>query len=183
MVSYLYESYDAGSGTYINNYQEAYAYVLGNNTQFENYNWNTGTNSWTPNVLYTYSYDGNGNPTYEADQLYGNSGFAYTDQYFYYYSGFTVSGINNVTANFNASIFPNPTTANHLFVKLNADKAGVVSIAVYNNLGQLLRTLSTSITAGFNQIDLSLGSLAAGNYFIRTTDNAGSVTVLNFVKQ
>ena len=182
-VSYLYELWNSTTGTYVNNYQEAYAYVLGNNTRFENYNWDTTAAAWTPNILYTFSYDNNNNVTYELDQSYQNGAFANTDQYFYYYSGFTVSGIKQIANHLTVSLFPNPSTGNAT-ISFTADKPADILLNVYDADGNLLKQQRTWANAGLNQMPVNLAGFAAGNYFVQIVNSVdGKTGVLKLVKQ
>ena len=183
LVSYVYELWNAGTGAYVNNYQEGYAWVLSNNTQFENYTWDTTTNSWTPISLNTYSYDGNHNVIYEFDQTYTNGAFVNGAQYYYYYQQYTVSGIKNLDNDLNISLYPNPSTGNAV-ISYAAKNAGSIILNIYNALGNLMNQQKSSILAGENQLPVNLTGYATGNYFVQVVDGAsGKIGVLRMVKQ
>jgi hypothetical protein len=184
-VSYVYELWNSGSATYVNSYQEAYQNTLGNVTTFENYNWNTVQNSWTPLTLNTYSFDENHNCIYEQDQSFNSAvdTFGNTDLYYYYYTSFTVSGIKDPEGDMQLNIAPNPSSGANTVVSFNADKPGIVSVNVYDAAGKLTRCLKTGVTAGANQLPLKLSDLAPGSYFVQVNDNAGKSVALKFIKQ
>jgi len=183
LVSYVSELWNSNTGVYVNNYQEAYAYVLGNNTEFENYNWDTTRNTWAPQVLNTYSFDGNHNVIYELDQAFAAGTFGNTDQYFYSYMPFTVSGMNSLKNEMNLCIFPNPSSGNNVALSFTADYTTSLSVNVYDAQGRILKHIQLAANQGANQIPLNLQGLAAGNYFVRVSDNNRKGSVLKFVKQ
>lgn len=82
-----------------------------------------------------------------------------------------LSGIEDVTANANISIYPNPSSGSFTVELLNEQGAGEVSIDVWNTLGQKVFTSSEKIpNSGWKkEIDLCGGTAcgpAAGVYFI-----------------
>ena len=183
LVSYLYELWNASSGAYVNSYQEAYAWVLSNNTRFENYNWDTTSNTWTPLSLNTYNYDGNHNVIYEFDQSYVNGAFANAAQYYYYYQGYQVSGIKALNGDLKANLFPNPCNG-IATISFSAGKAGDFVWSVYDEQGNLLQQQHINSTPGLNQLQVNLTGYAAGNYLVQLVDAAGGKSgVLQLVKQ
>ena len=174
---------NGGLGGYVNNYYESYQYVLDNNTQFENFNWDTTNNTWIPNQLFTYSFDGHGNVVYEQDQLFTNGAFANTDLYFYYYNSYGVSDISETQNELGANVFPNPSNGSNVFIGLHSDVAGNVALSVYDGAGKIVKQQQSNICQGANQLQLNLSSLATGNYYIQVADNNGRASVLKFVKQ
>ena len=187
LQTYYYQLWDAsangGLGGFVNNYYENYQYVLDENTQFQNYNWNSVLGTWTPDLSITYNYDSRHNLVYEQDQQFASDTFGNTDLYFYYYSPYDVSAIYEVKNELNAGIFPNPISDGLTNVSLTTVTAGNVALNIYDLTGKLLKHQLTNVGIGVNQLQLNLPGLAAGNYYLQITDNSGMASVLKFMKQ
>jgi len=178
-------SANGGLGAYINYYSEIYEYVLGDNTQFNNYQWDTTITPQTKTNLlqYTYSYDVNHNVLYELDQTFASDTLGSTDQYFYTYHSFNVSGLSELANDLHVSVFPNPSTGNSAVLSFDSDKVNPVFVTTYDALGKILSEIQLTTSSGMNQIPLNLAGTASGNYFVKIADNNGKISVVKFVKQ
>lgn len=81
------------------------------------------------------------------------------------------------------TIFPNPTTNGLVKLALNNVPDGIYAIDVINVLGQVL--YSQSVTISNNNllyIDMKLGFLVSGTYFLRATSNIGFKGQVKLVK-
>lgn len=68
----------------------------------------------------------------------------------------------------NVSIYPNPasSSANVVF---NMEKAGKVSVKLYNMVGQEVNTFEENLPVGNNTLTINVGDYTSGVYFIKTT--------------
>jgi len=175
---------NGGLGAYINYYSEVYENSLGNNVQFNSYQWDTTQSPETskPLLQYTYAYDENHNVLYESDQTYAADTFGYTDQYFYNYSDFNVTGVNTVVHDLRIGVYPNPSTGLAV-LNLSMDKANEVSVKICDAVGKELKITQVNTTAGFNQIPLNLAGFASGIYFVEVADRSGKSSTLKLVKE
>jgi|GEM_PF-3076117 hypothetical protein len=183
LSSYSYGLWNANLGEFVHSYQESYDWELGNNTQFRNYNWDSTLNNWVPVTWNTYSFDGNHNIISESDLLYTNGAFANSALYYYYYEGYTVSGIKNVSSALNMSLYPNPSSGSAI-INFTAQTAGNLLLNIYDAQGNLLKQQKASTTSGQNQIPVNVENYSAGNYFVQVVDGAsGKSGVLQLLKQ
>ena len=75
------------------------------------------------------------------------------------------------------SIFPNPFT-NSATLEINLPEAGRVEVKIYNQIGQLLKTIAKNYqNAGVQVIDLETGDLEPGVYFCVVKTGEGMRTV------
>jgi hypothetical protein len=183
LAFYMVQLWDSSSG-YVNSYEELFAYVLGNMTQYENYSWDAVTSSWTPILQNTYSYDFFHNKTYELDATNRGGTFVGTDEYYYYYASYTVSGVNEVRNDLNATLYPNPAIENEINVSLNAVHNEVISTFIWDEQGKLISNSVKQASAGTNIFNIDLHGMAAGVYFLQLTGpQSDKSSVLKFVKQ
>lgn len=76
-------------------------------------------------------------------------------------------GITESTLNSNFSIYPNPAN-NNLNVTLSNSKSENVSVKIFNNIGQLVKTIDLGNTTDINQ-QIDLSDLRSGIYMVKTT--------------
>jgi hypothetical protein len=76
-------------------------------------------------------------------------------------------GITESTLNSNFSIYPNPAN-NNLNVKLSNSKSENVSLKIFNNIGQLVKTIDLGNTTDIDQ-QIDLSDLRSGIYMVKTT--------------
>jgi len=75
------------------------------------------------------------------------------------------------------SIFPNPFT-NSTTLEINLEEPGSIEVKIYNQIGQLLKTISKDYQkAGMQKIDLETGDLEPGVYFCVVKTGEGMRTV------
>ncbi len=79
-----------------------------------------------------------------------------------------LSGLNNVT------IFPNPSNTNTT-VKIDTEVSEVVTIAIYNTIGQQVSTISEKMNSGTNTVELNTSELANGIYNVVITNSTGKL--------
>jgi hypothetical protein len=165
-----------------------------NNTQYESFQ--SVSNAWTPQAMYQYSYDANNNPVYGKYQDYNlqTSSFQPQSQYNFYYEPFeavTPTSITSVSQNdFGATLYPNPSTGNVVFVNLTvdipADMTAESSLVmnIYDVNGRIVNAGTMQLASGSHRIELGNAGLASGTYFVQLIDRSGDKTsVLPFVKQ
>jgi hypothetical protein len=82
------------------------------------------------------------------------------------------------------SIVPNPVSTEGKF-KLNVTSArsAMIKMAIIDMQGRIVQQQNISVIAGYNSIDMNVGKLAPGTYYIRSLDADGSQRTLRFVKE
>ena len=78
-------------------------------------------------------------------------------------------------------LYPNPTTDN-LFVEYGNTKATSLDLSIYNQFGQMVKSISYTNGVFTQVIELSLIELAAGTYIIKATDQLGNESISRFFK-
>jgi thiol-disulfide isomerase/thioredoxin len=73
------------------------------------------------------------------------------------------------------SVFPNPSNGN-LTISMNSVDASYAKIEVSNLLGQIVFTTNNHLVSGNNDIQLDLSCLKTGQYIIRISNEAESIT-------
>lgn len=61
--------------------------------------------------------------------------------------------------------YPNPAS-NYLILPFNAEDNGTVQISIYNSMGRMVLSQKKTVTAGSNQIQISVQTLTRGQYYI-----------------
>jgi hypothetical protein len=85
------------------------------------------------------------------------------------------TGISKVSAaKLNVAMFPNPSNS-VTNIKINSAKAGDASVKVINTLGQVVSEKHSTLTEGFNAIELNVSDLATGIYNVSIETAGGSV--------
>lgn len=82
------------------------------------------------------------------------------------------------------NVAPNPVTANGSF-KLNITSAqpGKMEMIISDMQGRVMKRQAVSYTAGYNSIDMNVGDLAPGIYYIRANGADPGYSMIRFVKQ
>jgi len=89
------------------------------------------------------------------------------------------SAVNS--SNSNIEVFPNPVSKD-ANVKFNLANAGKVDLAIYNVMGQLVRTVELGLTtAGSHEVVIERGNLGQGIYFLNMNINSEKVSSKKFV--
>lgn len=76
-------------------------------------------------------------------------------------------GISESTLNSNFSIYPNPAN-NNLNVMLTNSSSENVTVKIFNNIGQLVKTINLGNTKDINQ-QIDISDLSSGIYMVKTT--------------
>ncbi len=76
-------------------------------------------------------------------------------------------GISESTLNSSFSIYPNPTN-NNLNVMLTNSSSENVTVKIFNNIGQLVKTINLGNTTDINQ-QIDISDLSSGIYMVKTT--------------
>ncbi len=99
------------------------------------------------------------------------------------YSG-TIALLNAATGSALINVAPNPVTANGSF-KLNITSAqpGKMEMIISDMQGRVMKRQAVSYTAGYNSIDMNVGDLAPGIYYIRANGADPGYSMIRFVKQ
>jgi hypothetical protein len=85
------------------------------------------------------------------------------------------TGLSKVSAaKLNVAMFPNPSNS-VTNIKINSAKAGDASVKVINTLGQVVSEKHSTLTEGFNAIELNVSDLATGIYNVSIETAGGSV--------
>ena len=73
-------------------------------------------------------------------------------------------------------IYPNPSTGKFL-IQFSNDGNNTVTLEVFNNMGQCLKTENAKAVSGSNYLNLDLSEMNAGIYFVRLSSNGKSMMV------
>jgi hypothetical protein len=84
-----------------------------------------------------------------------------------------INKVNNTVASF--EIFPNPAVES-AFLNINSLKAFDGTVTVYNALGASVSEKSVNLIEGKNTVDLKVGSLVSGLYFVNIKTADVSIT-------
>jgi len=104
------------------------------------------------------------------------------DNYLFELSLDKSASTNEITQNINIEAFPNPVTE-YVNLAFELDKRQTVSIAIYNQNGQLLETLvHDAFNEGKHQLNFEMSQLAAGIYFLKIEGNNGLLAHKQIVK-
>jgi hypothetical protein len=85
-----------------------------------------------------------------------------------------VSSLNELNST-KLSVFPNPSNGN-VTISMNSVDASYAKIEVSNLLGQIVFTTNNHLVSGNNDIQLDLSCLKTGQYIIRISNEAESIT-------
>jgi hypothetical protein len=83
-------------------------------------------------------------------------------------------GISESTLNSNFSIYPNPAN-NNLNVMLTNSSSENVTVKIFNNIGQLVKTINLGNTKDINQ-QIDISDLSSGIYMVKTTIGTASAS-------
>lgn len=91
-------------------------------------------------------------------------------------------GIYNYTgAKLDCTLFPNPNKG--IFsIDYTAAHTETLTVSVYNITGSLITIKNWPVTAGLNQTDLNLGTIASGIYLVHVAAQNGSVDIKTVVR-
>jgi len=78
-------------------------------------------------------------------------------------------------------LYPVPTMG-RLTLEYTADEDEQIQVDIFNVNGQALRSIEQQVFKGVNTIDLGVYELPGGMYYVRTTDNLGTMKVKPFTK-
>ncbi|MDI3480225.1 MAG: hypothetical protein PWQ14_1371 [Rikenellaceae bacterium] len=193
LTSEIFSYWDTSTNSWIFDFKYEYTYDANNNIIYEitSY-WDTSTNSWIFDSKYEFTYDltvsidnvlvpnnfdiESNNPILSYFYYYyDGSDFVLDMKYIFYYSDIT--GINEVTDNYNVSIYPNPAT-DYLIINTTINEN--LKIEIYTIKGQSV--ISTECTNNASQMRIDISQLPAGMYFIRIANNQNNITK-KFVKE
>lgn len=76
----------------------------------------------------------------------------------------------------NANIFPNPANQNFT-VEFNSLISGSITISVSNLLGNVVHEQKANASAGINQFSVDLGNQSSGTYFVKISDERGTLAI------
>ena len=86
-------------------------------------------------------------------------------------------GISSVSEQINSmSLYPNPSTGNSSLI-VDAKKAGVSALNIYNTVGETIATQTVTLKAGLNILPLNTIEIADGIYFVRNVSDKNSETL------
>jgi hypothetical protein len=143
----------------------------------------TGT-SWTNDMNHLFTYHTNGNLAQHVEYFWGGTNWIPAWRYTFTYEQYT-SAEDNVlppVSELKLQTIPNPFT-DELTIRIDADRAVLSEVSVYNTKGQLIRKLET---AGNSDIcwdgkDMNKRNVPNGIYFIRAA-TAGMKTTAKALK-
>lgn len=86
------------------------------------------------------------------------------------------TGISNVNADLDVSIFPNPSTG-QFTIKAQSDNHSIAQIEIIDVVGKVVLTKNTELSTGNNNILINASELNKGIYFVNTSiNNKNNVT-------
>jgi hypothetical protein len=193
LTSEIFSYWDTSTNSWIFDFKYEYTYDANNNIIYEitSY-WDTSTNSWIFDSKYEFTYDltvsidnvlvpnnfdiESNNPILSYFYYYyDGSDFVLDMKYIFYYSDIT--GINEVTDNYNVSIYPNPAND---YLMINTTTNENLKIEIYTIRGQSV--ISTECINNASQMRIDISQLPSGMYFIRIANNQNNITK-KFVKE
>jgi hypothetical protein len=80
--------------------------------------------------------------------------------------GSATTGVAQLATPVKIGVFPNPAR-DLATVDFSGLQGGTAELSVINGIGQVMQTRQVAVTEGSNRLDLHLGSLPAGSYFVR----------------
>lgn len=134
------------------------------------------SNSWVAQDMYTLSYDTMNNPVLLNDYVYNGVAYPATPSYVttYYYQQYIGAGIATTKEKTETVLlYPNPTTNNINISRQGNPDNNAMHISIMNMNGQLLRTISTIWQS--KQTTVPIADLAPGMYNIIIYNAAGAV--------
>lgn len=176
-----------GGGFWIPSHDYIYSYdSKGNNIKEILYSGDSTSSGWAGEEEVLETYDADNNLTEYLDStIYGNYTIPHNySRTFYYYKSFNADVAIASKNELNASIFPNPLAANAATLNVNYNEGSIVAITMYDEQGSVLSATTRAVNVGNNNIDLPVGNMAAGNYFLQVVDqNNGKMSVLKLTKE
>lgn len=96
----------------------------------------------------------------------------------------TIALLNAVSGSELVSIAPNPVSSNGSFrLNVASAKATKMELIIVDMQGRKVQQQNISLIAGHNSIDMNVGKLSPGTYYIRSLDIDAEQKTLRFVKQ
>jgi len=141
---------------------------------------------WTSGSHSGYTYDANNNLIYDLEEQLDaiSHSFVPTSRTYYFYKAFNLSVASGIKNELDASVFPNPLEANEATLNLNYDKSSEVTITISDAQGRKMIEIIRPVNAGSNNLDLPVGNMASGNYFMQIVDrHNGKTSVLKLTKE
>ncbi len=173
LINTLYQTYNTTTAAWDNITLNTYSSFVSANPQMEiDQVWDTtGGGFWKNNLERTYSYNSFNQLTHSVAESWNVAGFwehANGDPAAnYYYETYTTTGVNNVVANGEVSIFPVPAQ-NMLNIKLNWNEAQAFTVTIIDMNGSVVRQWSVAPTAQYNT-SVPVQNFATGNYVVKIT--------------
>jgi len=65
------------------------------------------------------------------------------------------------------SFYPNPVTNGKTFIRIEAKKPADLNLEIMNGMGQILQSENRNLSSGKNVVELNVGSLKTGTYFVK----------------
>jgi len=179
-----YETFSMGTYQYVEKYDYAYN-AYNNQTYMEYFNWDGFT--FKPQSRYTSTYDANQSLTLQLTENYNNSNLTYEpySRRFYFYEEFTVSAINELNNELNATLYPNPVTGStQPTVNFSTTANAQLIINIYDAQGRLTVQQFTGANAGSNTLQVPTQTLTAGVYYVQLVNATNhQSSVLKLVKE
>ncbi len=135
--------------------------AVGNSSQLQNYNIND--NAVLPNVYYYY----------RIKSIDDAGTFEYTNS--------VVASLTRTGAVDNVNLFPNPITDGTVTLEVTATTEKTLNIGIYDAIGQLVVSKTTTVQKGFNQVSLDASQWPAGVYFVHINSDTFS-TIKELIK-
>ncbi len=150
-------------------------------TRFETYMW-SGT-AWVSGNRYSgYTYDANGNLTYDLGEVYNSTTAVYNlySRDFYYYASFNTTGMSQVKNDLGVKVYPNPL-GQTLFIEGKFRNGERLQGQLSDAAGRVLQVFAQPAHEG-ERISVALPTLTPGLYFLSLTDNTGAASVIKLAK-
>ena len=179
LLTVLYQVYNDSAAKWANTTLMIYSNFSGSNPQTgEMRTWNDTLSggSWQPSLLYTYTYNSNGQMTSKTAESWNVTGFyeyaAGDPRSNYYYETATVSEVKNVASNgIDADVFPVPAQG-MLHINVSADQATSYDITILDMAGRPAKTWTVPATDHYTAT-ISTDGFAQGNYIVKIASDKG----------
>ncbi len=96
----------------------------------------------------------------------------------------TIALLNAATGSVLINVTPNPVTGNgSLKLNMTSAQAGKIELVISDIQGRIVKRETGSYVAGYNSIDMNVGNLVPGIYYIRANGADAEHNMIRFVKQ
>jgi hypothetical protein len=144
-------------------------------------NWNTGTSTWDNSERQQRTYNSFNRFT-SIWMDHWNAGIwqvlTTDEKYNYYYETYNTTGVENVAATSNFSLYPVPAQ-NVVRIEKTWSEPQAFTVSITDMQGRMIRSYSEKATANYSR-NIDVNQLAAGNYVIKVAGVNGKASYQQF---